>query len=95
MKKYEAMVIISANLDEAAREAALNGVQEVLKTNHSQNINVSYWKWPGDFAYEINKQTRGYYALITFETESDETVSEFTRLANINPTIVRHLVVRL
>ncbi len=95
MKKYEAMVIISANLDEAAREAALTGVQEVLKTNSAQNVNVSYWKWPGDFAYEIDKQTRGYYALITFETDSDVTVSEFTRLMNINPAVVRHLVVRL
>lgn len=95
MNKYEAMVIITANLDEAAREAALNGVQEVLKTNNAQSINVSYWKWPGDFAYEIDKQTRGYYALITFETDSEALVSEFTRLANINPAIVRHLVVRL
>ena len=94
MRKYEMMFIVKPDLEEAAIKEVANKMSEVLT---SKNANVVEVKEMGqrDLAYEINKYHKGYYFLFVCETETDEAVKEFDRVALINENIIRHLVVRV
>jgi small subunit ribosomal protein S6 len=94
MHKYETMVILNANLDAEANKVALDSLLGILTSNQANVLDVNQWGLR-DFTYEINRQRRGFYVVVTFETETDLAVNEFNRLANINPNVVRHLVIRL
>ena len=47
-----------------------------------------------ELAYEINKFTTGYYFLFVVEA-SAEAEKEFNRVARINESLLRHLIVRV
>ena len=94
MKKYEAMVILNYSLDEENRKNLLDMLVDVLKDNGAQVSSVNEWG-VRDFAYEIDKQTNGYYVLIHFETDNAKLNVEFDRVCNINENVVRQLVLAL
>ena len=94
MKKYETMFILNINLDEEARKAILESLLDTLKTNGANITDVNEWG-VRDFAYEINKQTKGYYVVVNFETENSNLNAEFTRICNINENVVRNIVIAL
>ena len=94
MKKYETMFILNINLDEEARKATLESLLNTLKENGANITDVNEWG-VRDFAYEINKQTKGYYVVVNFETENSKLNAEFTRICNINENVVRNIVIAL
>lgn len=94
MKKYETMIILNVNLEEEARKAALEGLLDVLKTNGAEKIEVNEWG-SREFAYEIEKQTRGYYVVLTYETNNMLLNKEFERICGINQNVVRHITIAL
>ena len=47
-----------------------------------------------ELAYEINKFTTGYYFLFVVEA-SAEAEKEFNRVARINESLLRHLIVKV
>ncbi|MDY4788318.1 MAG: 30S ribosomal protein S6 [Bacilli bacterium] len=94
MKKYETMFILNVNLDEEARKNLLESLLTTLKDNGANITDVNEWG-VRDFAYEINKQTKGYYVVVNFETENSNLNAEFTRVCNINENVVRNIVIAL
>ena len=94
MKKYETMFILNINLDEEARKNVLESLLATLKDNGANITDVNEWG-VRDFAYEINKQTKGYYVVVNYETENSNLNAEFTRICNINENVVRNIVVAL
>ena len=94
MKKYETMFILNINLDEEARKSTLESLLNTLKENGANITDVNEWG-VRDFAYEINKQTKGYYVVVNFETENSNLNAEFTRICNINENVVRNIVIAL
>lgn len=94
MRKYEAMVILNYTLDEESRKNLLETLLNVLKDNGGVISNVNEWGVK-DFAYEIEKQTKGYYVVIQFETANNKLNVEFDRVCNINENVVRQLVLAL
>ena len=94
MKKYETMIILNVNLEEEVRKAALEGLLDVLKTNGAEKIEVNEWG-SREFAYEIEKQTRGYYVVLTYETNNMLLNKEFERICGINQNVVRHMTIAL
>ncbi len=94
MKKYEIMFILSAELDEASRNAEIESLKNVLVSNGANVLEVNEWG-VRELAYEIKAQKRGYYVVVTLEAENDAATREFDRVAKINAKVIRHLVVRL
>ena len=94
MKKYETMFVLNVNLDEEARKNLLESLLTTLKDNGANILDVNEWG-VRDFAYEINKQTKGYYVVVNFETENSNLNAEFTRVCNINENVVRNIVIAL
>lgn len=94
MRKYELMFIVKPDLEENDIKAKAEDMKNLVT---SKGAKVVDFKEMGqkDLAYEIKKYKKGYYFLMTIETENDEAIKEFDRVSLINENIIRHLVVRI
>ena len=93
MKKYEIMYILKANLEDAVRQETIDGLHSIITSHEGTIDNVDEWGIKV-FAYEINKETKGYYMVITV-TANNEGIAEFDRLIRINANVVRHMIIKL
>lgn len=91
MKKYEVMYIIRPSLEDDARKALIEELSNAFTANGSTVESVKEWGLR-DLAYEIDKETKGYYVLLNVEA-TVEGVNEFERLANLRENVIRHIVV--
>ena len=93
MKKYEVMYIIRPNVDEEGKKSIVEKINQVFTKNASV---VSEVKEMGlrELAYEIDGETKGYYVLLNVEA-TPEAIAEFDRVANIDETVIRHIVIAL
>ena len=93
MRKYEVMYIVSASLDDAARDEAIENIHAIITNNGGKILNVNAWGLR-DFAYQIDDMLKGYYMVVTFEADN-QALSEFDRLSKINSNVVRHMIISL
>jgi small subunit ribosomal protein S6 len=84
------MYILKANLDEAARKAAIEKVNGVLTSNGAK-VNKVIEKGLQDFAYLIKDEAKGYYVIIKVVAD-EPALKEFKRLAKLNPEVLRLLI---
>ena len=89
MKKYELMYIVKDGLDEEARKAEIEKLHGILTSNGAKLGEVKEWGLR-TLAYPINKEIKGYYVVVKLTAETTA-LNEFSRLAKINPNVVRHL----
>ena len=90
MKKYEIMYIVKEGLEEEARKAVIEKLHAILTDHEAKVTDVKEWGLR-NFAYPINKMTKGYYVVIKV-TADEPALKEFARKAKINPNVVRHLI---
>ena len=97
MRKYEIMFIVKPTLEEDEIKKVASSFQTSLEKNGAKVTNVDAWG-KRTLAYEIKKGNdtfrSGYYYVVNIESETDEAVKEFDRLALINANVIRHLVIR-
>ena len=93
MRKYEIMYIIRPTVEDEAKKALIERFDEVLLSNGAENIESKEWG-KRRLAYEIDDLREGFYQLIKLNAETTA-IDEFTRLANINEDIIRHMIVRI
>ena len=93
MNKYEIMFIVRPDMEEAEIKKTAEDMKKVL-TNGKANIVEEKAMGQRELAYEINKFTTGYYYLFVVESNA-EAVKEFDRIARINESLLRHLVVKV
>ena len=91
MKKYEVMYIIRPELDEDAKKALVEDINNVFVNKASTVEKVDEWGLR-DLAYEIKGCTKGYYVVLNVNATS-EAIDEFTRVANIKENIIRYIAV--
>lgn len=94
MKKYEIMYILNVSLDEESRKETIADLHKILTDNGATVTQVNEW---GDreLAYEINKESKGYYVVVNLETEDSKAINEFDRLSKINKKVLRHMIIKL
>lgn len=92
MRNYEAVVIFYPDIDDEVREESIDRLSSIIEETGSIE-EVDEW---GDrkFAYEIEDYNHGFYYLIKFTSDSD-TINEFDRIAKIQESIMRHMVINL
>ena len=93
MRKYELMYIIQPAIEEDAKKALVERFQEILTSNGAEIIEAKEWG-KRRLAYEINDLREGYYQIVKVTADS-KAIDEYTRLANINEDIIRHIAVRI
>lgn len=91
MKKYEVMYIIRPELDEDAKKALVEDINNVFVNKASTVEKVDEWGLR-DLAYEIKGCTKGYYVVLNVNA-TVEAIDEFTRVANIKENIIRYIAV--
>ena len=94
MKNYEIMFIVRPDVDETTVKSTAQSLEKVL-TDHKAKITLSKELGQKEFAYEIKKFKSGHYFVFNFDTENENAVSEFNRLATIDSDIVRHLITKV
>ena len=93
MNKYEIMFIVRPDMEEAEIKKTAEEAKKVL-TDGNATIVEEKAMGQRELAYEINKFSTGYYYLFVVEADS-AAVKEFDRVARINESLLRHLVVKV
>ena len=91
MRNYEIMYILKADLDEAAREAAMQELQKLLEDIGAQVKSTDVKLGLRELAYPINDETKGFYVVLKVSA-NDDALYQFNRKVKINANVLRHLV---
>ena len=91
MNKYESVIIINPNVD----EAGLKALQEKFTGLINENGKVEEVKDMGKrkLAYEIKKNKEAFYMVFDFEAKP-ESIAELERIYRITDEILKFIVVR-
>ena len=93
MNKYEIMFIVRPDMEEAEIKKTAEEMKKVLTDKGAKALEDKQMG-QRELAYEINKFKTGYYYLYIVEANV-EAVKEFDRVARINESLLRHLVVKV
>ncbi|HCA28625.1 MAG TPA: 30S ribosomal protein S6 [Ruminococcaceae bacterium] len=88
---YETVFILSSKLDEQATAALVTKFKDLIAENGTVD-GVDEWG-KRRLAYEINKETEGYYVLINF-TSVPSFTAELDRVFKITDGVMRSLIIR-
>jgi len=91
VRAYETMLVLKADLEEAARDALIEKYEGVI-AKEGGSVQPTTKLGKRKLAYEINKNRDGFYALLNFEANSS-TPAELERLLKIDESVLRYLTV--
>lgn len=94
MNKYEIMFIVKPDLEESNIKSVVDSMKSVVESKNAKILEVKEMG-QRELAYEINKYKMGYYFLFVIESDNNDAISEFDRVALINENIIRHLIVKV
>lgn len=89
MNKYALTIVTKPELDEKARKELLDSVTKKM----GEAVKEELWGIR-DFAYPIQKLTKGYYAHYFFEVEPN-VIESLDKFIKLEEDIIRHLIVRI
>ncbi len=92
MRKYETVYVLRPDLDEAANEAAIQKVADVIAANGGEIEKTDKWGLK-KLAYMINDYSEGYYVVVNFNGNND-TVKALDYVYKVSDTIIRSIVIR-
>lgn len=92
MVKYELALALSAKPEEEARAALLEKVKELITTRQGEITGITE-TGKRRLAYEVQKQTEGFYYFIKFEAEPTVPAEVESRL-RIMDNVLRFLIVK-
>jgi small subunit ribosomal protein S6 len=92
MNTYEVMYILSPDLDEEGIEAAVTKFADLITAQNGEVVRLERMG-RRRLAYEIKKQTEGFYVLIDFKGSS-EVAQELDRVMKITDSVIRYMILR-
>lgn len=91
MNKYESVIIINPSLEEQGMKDVITKFTDLInKDGKVENIEEVGKK---KLAYEIKKNSEGYYVIITFEANPDF-ITELERIYRITDDIMKFITIR-
>lgn len=93
MRKYELMFIVKTTMEQSAASTLANTYKKLITDDKGE---VTNFKEMGQrkLAYEIKKQTNGFYFLINFSANTD-TIKELDRRLRLDENVIRHMIINL
>lgn len=90
---YENIAIFNPSLSDEEIEAAQQRVKDLIEANQGEVLKVEPWG-RRKLAYELNKQTRGFFVLFLFRAPSSfvKTLEDFYKVYD---PVFKYMVVRL
>ncbi len=94
MRNYEIMFIVKPDLEEKTVKDTVKKLEKAL-TDNKAVITLSKELGQKEFAYEIKGFKSGFYYLYNIDSKDDKAVKEFDRIASIDESVIRHLVINI
>ena len=94
MRKYEIMFIVKPDLEEKTVKDTVKKWEKAF-TDNKAVITLSKELGQKEFAYEIKGFKSGFYYLYNIDSKDDKAVKEFDRIASIDESVIRHLVINI
>ena len=91
-RAYELMAIFVAELDDAAVDAEVAKINELITKAGGEVASTDLWG-KRRFAYEINHQYEGIYVVL--EVVGNDVLNDVDRHLRLADQVVRHKIVRL
>jgi small subunit ribosomal protein S6 len=91
VRKYELMAILPAEADDKAVQAVTDRVSQVLQEHGGQVGAINKWG-RRRLAYELKRQSEGFYVVVEFQAEPDA-VKELDRVLMLVDEVIRFKVV--
>ena len=91
MNKYESIIIVNPNIDEAALKALEEKFTGLINENGKVEEVIDMGK--RKLAYEIKKNKEAYYMQINFESKP-EAIAELERIYRITDDIMKYIIVK-
>lgn len=88
-RTYETAFILNAALDDAGIEQQIGRIEELIAREGGEVKNWEKWG-KRRLAFEIKKQTEGFYAFLTFEGEPT-IVGALDSTYRLDENIIRHM----
>ena len=92
MNKYEMAIIFNASLEDELLKGEIEKVHGIISRFEGTIDKIDDWG-KRKLAYEINKQTEGFYSFITFTSDGDAPAKMEDRL-RIMENVLRFLIIR-
>ncbi len=91
MNKYESVIIVNPNLD----EAGIKAIEEKFTGLINENGKVESVEKVGKrkLAYEIKKQAEGFYMIFNFESKPTA-IAELERIYRITDDVMKYIVIK-
>lgn len=89
LNKYEIVCIINPTIED--KKPTIDKVMDLINTTGKVE-SVDEWG-NRKLAYEIDKNTEGYYVLINFDAEP-QFIAELERVLNITTEIIKFIVIK-
>ncbi len=93
MNLYENIVIINSSLSDEEIEAATEKIKDLITAEKGEILKVEPWG-RRKLAYELNKQTRGFFVLLLFNAPST-VVKKLEDFYKVYDPVFKYMVVRL
>ena len=93
MNTYENIVIFNPSLSDEEIEAATTRIKDLIAADQGEILKVDPWG-RRKLAYEINKQSRGFYTLFLFKAPST-VVKKLEELYKVFDPVFKYMVVKL
>jgi small subunit ribosomal protein S6 len=87
LRQYEAMLILSAEADEKVVGTAVDRITKAIEPSGGSVGGIDRWG-RRRFAFEIDRQTEGYYVVVAFDSEP-ETIAPLERALTLADEIMR------
>ena len=91
MNKYESVIIVNPNLEEESIKAFINKFSDLI--NKDGKVASVEEMGKRKLAYEIKKQTEGFYIVFKFEAKP-ELIAELERNYRITDEVIKFIVVK-
>ena len=92
MNKYESVIIINPSLDEQGIKDVITKFTDLINNNNGKVENVDEMG-KRKLAYEIKKQSEGYYVVYTFEA-NPEFITELEIIYRITDSVMKFITIR-
>ena len=91
MNKYETVFIINPSVEEAGIKDLIQKFSDII--NNDGKVEEVQEMGKRKLAYEIKKNTEGYYVVINFEA-NPELIKELERNYRITDNVIKFIVIR-
>lgn len=91
-RRYESMIVFRADLQEAGTKEQIERVRKLLEGQGAEIGGMHEWG-VRELAYEIEKERRGFYLLVEYQSTS-AAVSELERNLKLSDAVLRFVSVR-